>query len=286
MFNKKLLAIVAIASWLAFTALFQRWDVVPVSRTSLASLLDKTSQLLSLNVSEAKVIKADIPPTTTSSSSTTTTYIDKWVLFRKYMTPNLNCPDKARVGSKGDGGKWTCNPWKAARDNCVVYSLGVNGDTSFEQDYFQRSGYHCRIFSFDVGPQAPAIFRLFNGTFMQVRLGATTNKNDSTMSLQDIMSHYNHTRLEVLKMDIEEWEFVVLDSFFKSVEITPAKTVFCQFLVEFHAIADTNKKINLWLPMFQKLEKLGFRLFSTEGNGPCCDEFSFLHSSCVAQYGI
>lgn len=203
-----------------------------------------------------------------------------------YMTPKLNCTEKIRVGGRDDGGKWTCNPKRIPKD-CVVYSLGVGKNTDFEKDFHEKSASRCQIYSFDAGPQAEELFAPFNGKFMQLNIHAHTNASLNHTSLHDIFLMLNHTRVEILKMDIETWEFEVLDGFFEKNPISNTFTAFCQLLVEFHGFHEPERKIDLWLPMLEKLDELGFSMFSAEAETAWdCYEFSFLHKSCYQQYGV
>ena len=59
-----------------------------------------------------------------------------------------------RLGGAGDGGKWICNP-DTIRDgvknkySCLVYSVGSNGDTSFERSIHEQLSKECEIHTFD-----------------------------------------------------------------------------------------------------------------------------------------
>lgn len=216
----------------------------------------------------------------------------KLALFAKYMQPTLDCgTNKERLGNT-DGGYWICNPSRAAYDGCVVYSMGIRGDTSFETALSQKTGNRCRFFCFDDHAEtAMNLFAPFNGTFMQARISAKSDPSKKEMSIFDIMRFYNHTKVEILKIDIEEGEFDALNSFFDSVQITPEKTPICQILTEFHAFppntdlnVDMEKKLDVWPPMLKRMHKLGFRIFTIETYRRCCEQISFLHVSCTNQY--
>ena len=63
--------------------------------------------------------------------------------------PILNCPPGqalARYGGTNDGGKVFCNISGLAPP-CVVYSLGSNGDYSFENDVLRAT--KCDVHTFD-----------------------------------------------------------------------------------------------------------------------------------------
>ena len=68
-----------------------------------------------------------------------------------YFLPAYNCPLKEKVGivpRLGDNGKWLCGVRTLLqKDNCIVYSVGSNGETSFEQDLLRRT--NCEVHIFD-----------------------------------------------------------------------------------------------------------------------------------------
>ena len=56
-----------------------------------------------------------------------------------------------RIGAIGDGGKWLCNPAKIRefKEPCVVYSLGLNQEISFDVDFQNFTGKRCVLRAFD-----------------------------------------------------------------------------------------------------------------------------------------
>lgn len=205
--------------------------------------------------------------------------------LQMYVVPQVACPTMVRLGQLGDGGKWVCNPWRVPDVGCVIYSLGVSGDVSFEMDAYETTGRRCKIYSVDPGKQSQSLFKPFNGVFVQSAVAGHTSAKDGKISLSSLMQKHNHSRIDILKMDIESWEFDSLDGFFGSVEMNDEKSPVCQLLVEFHF---TNGRLETWLEMFEKLERKGFRMFSKEANMYCpqCFEYSYIHISCCEQYGL
>lgn len=127
--------------------------------------------------------------------------------------------------------------------NCIIYSVGSNNVWEFEMDLLQRT--NCHIHTFDCsGPKSR--FNVPNDTrlhFHHLCLGATFAKgggSDSpscqgkkqlcgdTWTLHEIQQHLGHTKIDLLKLDIEGWEWPIFD-----IESTNA-TMPMQILIEVH----------------------------------------------------
>lgn len=67
-----------------------------------------------------------------------------------FFIPAFSCPfPVTRTGQLGDGGKFVCGLDRVIkRPNCLIYSLGVEGDSSFEAEILRRSST-CQIHGFD-----------------------------------------------------------------------------------------------------------------------------------------
>ncbi|KAL3921535.1 MAG: hypothetical protein SGARI_006659, partial [Bacillariaceae sp.] len=77
--------------------------------------------------------------------------------FQGYFEPDFSCRHERRIGRNGDGGKWVCDPHRLQNKSCLVYSIGSNGDTSFEQAVLDEIGPHCEIHTFDPGDFGAAV---------------------------------------------------------------------------------------------------------------------------------
>lgn len=73
------------------------------------------------------------------------------LLFASAQFP-LTCalPVTERFGSAGDGGRYICDTFRIPPGDCVVCSFGSNGDTSFEEDVYDR--LRCEIHIFGTTP--------------------------------------------------------------------------------------------------------------------------------------
>ena len=58
-------------------------------------------------------------------------YMDSYFWQQNYE-PVFSCQFQRRMGYRGDGGKWVCDPHRIERDNCLVYSIGARLEHSFE----------------------------------------------------------------------------------------------------------------------------------------------------------
>jgi FkbM family methyltransferase len=155
----------------------------------------------------------------------------------------------------------------------VIYSFGVGTDISFDQQLIEK--IDCTVHAFDPTPRSlkwiseqnlPNKFKFFDVGLSNfdgvshfnepphkdwVSYSETNNITSSTVEckvekLSTIMSRLGHTRLDVLKMDIEGSEFSVLHNMFEE-KIFPT-----QILVEFHG--HDQKRIKETLDLFENYD--------------------------------
>lgn len=71
-----------------------------------------------------------------------------------FFVPAFSCPfPVTRTGQLGDGGKFVCGLDRVIkRPNCLIYSLGVEGDSSFEAEILRRSET-CTMYGYDFSVQ-------------------------------------------------------------------------------------------------------------------------------------
>jgi hypothetical protein len=71
-----------------------------------------------------------------------------------FFIPAFSCPfPVTRTGQLGDGGKFVCGLDRVIRrSDCIIYSLGVEGDSSFEAEILHRSST-CVIYGYDFSVQ-------------------------------------------------------------------------------------------------------------------------------------
>jgi hypothetical protein len=221
--------------------------------------------------------------------------VDMWspknIYLFDYFLATFDCPKSVqRIGALGDGGKWVCGietfessssigSLAKTRKPCIVYSFGVAGDSSFEEEILERT--HCEIFAFDasvqdMGPQIlpdqrPRVH--FYPTFI-----GTSESGDKT-TLGAIMRKHGHSWVDIIKMDIEGSEFAVLDQVMSEF---PQALPFGQLLLEIHVDCPFQEMYIFW----EKLENAGLRPFRNEINlAPCVhgkalptlSEYSFLN---------
>lgn len=73
------------------------------------------------------------------------------VWYYENYEPNFTCPHERRIGGMGDGPKWVCDPHRIQQkgSNCLVYSVGSNGDFNFEESVFKEIHPDCEVHTFD-----------------------------------------------------------------------------------------------------------------------------------------
>lgn len=212
-----------------------------------------------------------------------------------------------RIGALGDGGKWVCGLSQLQeKEDCVVYSVGSPADASFEAELIARTR-HCNLFVFDhTAPSlpralsAPASLPTALGEFYAAWDGSGSRSenerdywdsrgaaqrshfkpyriagfdahaagdNPKTYTLESLMRQNGHTHIDVLKIDLEGWEFDALTAFLlPSSDFTsekPRAPPVSQMLLELHLWGRDFADLLGWWTV---LERAGLRAVAREPN--------------------
>lgn len=212
-----------------------------------------------------------------------------------YMTPLYPCFGEERLGAWGEGGKWICDAHKLSSAS-IVYSVGSQGETSFEEGLHKSFGVVTH--TFDPTLAKEQVVRLNGVPFLAFHdLGWTGAADVETVAVElpeaqskpflraaEVVERLGHGRVDVLKMDCEGCETWVIDDLLTtfgkySAASRDFRVLFGQVLVEFHNLADPTTMVK----QLQQMEDLGYRLFHAELNYLCtvCIELAYIHESIV-----
>jgi FkbM family methyltransferase len=212
------------------------------------------------------------------------------------LRPELKCE---RLSAGNLGARWCVCP-DTLTNSSVMYTFGVGDDISAEFELIRVLGL--RIYAFDPTPKTvewmasrdlpdslqfrpfgiadydgiarflPPLERSHVSHTMVPRAGCPGSAVDLPVRrLQTLMQELGHSRLDVLKMDIEGEEYTVID------DVLSSPIAIDQILIEFH---------HRWPEIgpkrtrhcVEQLRAAGFRLFNVSSNG---EEYSFLHSRII-----
>lgn len=184
----------------------------------------------------------------------------------------FNCPHEVeRLGALGDGGKWVCGLSRVAeKTDCVVYSFGINYESSFEAKILENSK-HCEIWGYDFsvksfGPEIPKSL-VPRTHFKAFGLGGEDKhgpEDDPPMyTLKTLMKMNGHTHIDILKIDIESWEFDTLRTMLEPYVASGEPLPFGQLQLEIHL---WHRSFAQFLSWWEMLEATGLRPFWTEPN--------------------
>lgn len=218
-----------------------------------------------------------------------------------FFIPSFQCPHHVeRIGTLGDGGKWVCGVERIAKQHkCVIYSFGINGESSFEAALLEHApgcevwGYDFTVNSF--GPEIEGTPKLKERAhFFPWALGGhdAHGPEDSPKyyTLDALMRLNGHTFIDVLKIDIEGAEFDTLTAFLAAhKQLNPFSSTTLpigQLQLELHAW-DDYAKFEFFHDWWAALEAAGLRPFWTEpnlvyvnyaaGGKPHLAEYSFMN---------
>jgi hypothetical protein len=195
------------------------------------------------------------------------------IWFQDHYEPSFHCEFEERIGQMGDGGKWICDPERIRQrknfgeERCLVYSVGSNGDFSFEESVLSEISKDCEVHTFD--PMEAGKWKTPSHVqYHSVALGM----KQPAKPLAELVKELGHTgrRIDLFKIDCEGCEWETYKSWFGSgVDIR-------QILVELHWRASPEKAHAFFNFLFEQ----GYVIFNKEPNtlgcrGDCI-EYSFL----------
>lgn len=172
-----------------------------------------------------------------------------------------------------DGHKFVCG-LERINTPPIVYSFGSFGDQSFESEILSiRPDSQIYIFEIDSTHLIPVDKRNPKITYLNYGLGYGTVFNHTdweVRSLKDIMIGFNHSYIDIFKIDIEGDErkfFGKEHHFFKRMG---------QILIELHKAKYAKEDVEL-------IESYGLRIFHQEINLYClhCSEFALIQSDWI-----
>jgi len=217
----------------------------------------------------------------------------KYFFEGKYISVNINKISKQWFGNQYGGFYLAQN---SIDKSSIFYSIGIGEDISFDEGIMDR--YGCKVFAFDPTPKSvvwvkenvttqnfvfspigvakekgsrkfylPTNNSHVSGSIHDIKTINNSNSIDLKFdSLSNIMKDNNHSKLDLLKMDIEGAEYEVIDHIQKNnIDIK-------QILVEFHPHfeKDGKKKTK---KAIEKLEKMVYSCFGLSNS---LLEYSFI----------
>lgn len=209
-----------------------------------------------------------------------------------------------RIGSDKDGGKWICGEYFARRSDCVVVSIGSNGDFSFEEAVLKHpSGKKCTIHTFDCTGSWEVPDKRINLHPWCLSKEDTVINGRTYKSWDSILKELQINNVDLLKMDIEGYEWNTLPYMLQHPEQSKLPK---QIFLEIHFFAPAHAQrffqgktqpegtpadliaedgLNYLHPavrLFQLFDSRGYQVAATEYNymssAECCQEFTFVRA--------
>jgi len=195
---------------------------------------------------------------------------------------------------------WTFCP-DVINENAVVYSFGVGEDVSFDLALIKK--FKLQVHAFDPSPGSiewvkkqplpeefhfyPYGLAAYDGNIQFAEplepgvhslrmihadgnsIGGTNIHELPVHRLSTVMQKLGHSRIDILKMDIEGAEYTVVE------DILEADFEIPQILIEFHH-RFSNMGIEKTRQSIRKLNSAGYKIFNVSASG---EEISFIHTS-------
>ena len=188
--------------------------------------------------------------------------LERLLAYDKYFSSlQTICQQNIRLGDILDGGWNLCHDTRfRPRKPCLIYSIGIAGDWTFDDE--SSAIYGCKVFSFDPSIGQKDHQHSERVWFYNIGIGDkdhTDKHNWKIRKLGSIMNMLNHSNsiIDIFKMDIEGNEWPVL----KQMLETGALKRIRQLYLEIHAAMHVDRMI-----IMREFFKHGFKIFWTHQN--------------------
>ena len=124
----------------------------------------------------------------------------------------------------GDGGKWVCHPnqIRGRGSSCLVYSIGSDGEFSFEVGVHANISKSCEIHTFDRNPIERYLDPTYNPGYPHERNPPYVQYHVATVGappakpLEKLVNELGHAgrQIDILKIDCEGCEWALFRSLF------------------------------------------------------------------------
>ena len=209
--------------------------------------------------------------------------------------PSWNCHIEQRVGKEfGDGGKFLCgglNYFSSRSEACLVYSVGSNGDFSFETS-IKKAG--CEVHTFD--PSGDTLAWEEKAASLGVHYHAwglrgeaplsskttffnsVTNTHNPLLTLMEIRNQLTHDgrKIDILKVDCEGCEWAAFKLIFD--DVIQGRYRVGQILIEVHGL--DFEKIEAF---FKHANQAKFYIFHKERNHWGCNGYKCLEYALIEE---
>ncbi|CAH1795152.1 unnamed protein product [Owenia fusiformis] len=226
------------------------------------------------------------------------TWREAELLFKTFVPKErYNCKNIVKVGRtpekrNGEGIYPTCmDETYEVKVPCIVYAFGIAGQWEFEDDFARRG---CQVFAFDPSMNTDSHKRADNIWFYNIGIGTIdtdtftprvdnyvkksklfTWKVRTMESIMKMLGHTNST-IDVLKMDVESYEFDILSRMMEDGTLKQVR----QVLSEWHIFGDQKYDYPTKYSIAKQFWKYGFQAFSVVEHDPnypstICKQYCF-----------
>ncbi|KAG9232587.1 methyltransferase domain-containing protein [Amylocarpus encephaloides] len=244
-----------------------------LARGNIKTMMETSEKLWQKTVDQRHAFRAKFPDMDFFPAVNGPTYFTYLASIWDLVPASYNCPwEVERIGRMGDGGKWVCGMSRYEKSSrpCILYSFGVQNESTFEQEMLERT--NCEIWGYDFsvegwGPQIQPDVRS-RTHFMKAAISSDTdiNSDPPAYSIQDLMSQNGHDYIDILKIDIEYAEFNALSSLNKHTQGLEIEMPIGQMLIELHLFNYQQITTPIFLDWWESMEYRGMRPAWTEPN--------------------